>query len=78
MRTHATYNLVGLLVTRQYTKKTLYWVRNLPPLVADIDHPNPKEYVRSSRGKYRSRTFPELAQAIARQWSSYILDDIAK
>ena len=62
----------------KYTKKTLYWVKNLPPLVADIDHPNPKEYVRSSRGKYRSRTFPELARAIARQWSQYIINDINK
>ena len=59
----------------KYTKKTLYWVRNLPPLIADIEYPNPKEFVRSSRGKYRSRTFPELAQAIARQWSEYIIKD---
>lgn len=57
----------------KYTKKTLYWLRNLPPLVAEIDHPRPKEYVRSSRGKYRSRTFPEMARGIARQWSTYIL-----
>jgi hypothetical protein len=57
----------------KYTKKTLYWLRNLPPLVAEIDHPCPKEYVHSSRGKYRSRTFPEMARGIARQWSSYIL-----
>lgn len=62
----------------KYTKKTLYWVRNLPPLVAEHDYPNPKEFVRSSSGKYRSRTFPELAEAIARQWSAYILDDFAK
>lgn len=57
----------------KYTKKTLYWLKNLPPLVAEIDHPCPKEYVHSSRGKYRSRTFPEMARGIARQWSSYIL-----
>ena len=57
----------------KYTKKTLYWLRNLPPLVAEIDHPCPKEYVHSSRGKYRSRTFPEMARGIARQWSTYIL-----
>ena len=60
----------------KYTKKTLYWVKNLPPIMAEIDYPNPKCYVTSSRGKYRSRTFPQLAQAIARQWSSYILDDL--
>lgn len=61
----------------KYTKKTLYWLRNLPPLVAEIDHPSPKEYVHSSRGKYRSRTFPEMARGIARQWSTYILAEIA-
>lgn len=60
----------------KYTKKTLYWLRNLPPLVAEIDHPCPKEYVHSSRGKYRSRTFPEMARGIARQWSTYILAEI--
>lgn len=62
----------------KYTKKTLYWVRNLPPLVADIDYPNPKEFVHSSRGKYRSRTFPEVAAAIARQWSHYIIEELKK
>lgn len=60
----------------KYTKKTLYWLRNLPPLFAECDYPKPKEYVRASRGKYRSRTFPQLAQAIARQWSSYILNEL--
>lgn len=61
----------------KYTKKTLYWLKNLPPLVAEIDHPYPKEYVHSSRGKYRSRTFPEMARGIARQWSAYILAEMA-
>lgn len=60
----------------KYTKKTLYWLRNLPPIVPTIEHPNPKQFVRASRGKYRSRTFPEVAQAIASQWSQYILDDL--
>ena len=61
----------------KYTKKTLYWLKNLPPLVAEIDHPYPKKYVHSSRGKYRSRTFPEMARGIARQWSAYILAETA-
>lgn len=60
----------------KYTKKTLYWLKNLPPLMAEHTHPHPKELVRSSRGKYRSRTYPGLAQAIARQWSAAIIDDI--
>lgn len=57
----------------KYTKKTCYWTKNLPPIMPKIIHPNPKCYVNASRGKYRSRTFPELAQAIAEQWSEYII-----
>ena len=60
----------------KYTKKTLYWTKNLPPLMAGLTHPNPKEFVRSSRGKYRSRTFPELAKAIADQWGNYVLQHV--
>ena len=60
----------------KYTKKTLYWVKNLPQLMPTIYYPNPKCYVSSSRGKYRSRTFPELAHAIACQWSESIINDI--
>lgn len=58
----------------KYTKKTLYWLRNLPPIMPELEYPNPKQYVRSARGKYRSRTFPQVAQALARQWSEFILD----
>lgn len=60
----------------KYTKKTCYWVKNLPPIMAAASYPNPKSYVKSSRGKYRSRTFPQLAQAIAEQWSAYILNEL--
>lgn len=60
----------------KYTKKTLYWTKNLPPIMPTIEFPNPKQFVRSSRGHYRSRTFPEVAQAIASQWSQYILDEL--
>lgn len=56
----------------KYTKKTLYWLRNLPPVMATIDYPGARTFVLSSRGKYRSRTFPQLAAAIARQWSEYV------
>lgn len=60
----------------KYTKKTLYWVHNLPPLVATLDYPDAKEFVRASRGKYRSRTFPQLARAIAEQWSDFIIREM--
>lgn len=59
----------------KYTKKTLYWLRNLPPLMAECVYSNPKSFVRSSRGKYRSRTFTQMALAIARQWTEYIYND---
>lgn len=62
----------------KYTKKTLYWLRNLPPLLPTLIYPNPKEFVRASRGKYRSRTFPQVAHAMAEQWGKYILDEINK
>lgn len=60
----------------KYTKKTLYWLRNLPPIFPELEYPNPKSFVRSSRGKYRSRTFPGVANALAKQWSDYILDEL--
>lgn len=60
----------------KYTKKTLFWLRNLPPIMPQLIYPNPREFVRASRGKYRSRTFPEVAQALATQWTDYILDEM--
>lgn len=59
----------------KYTKKTLYWLKNLPPIMAELEFPNPKEFVNASRGKYRSRTFPEVARAIAQQWGSYVMNE---
>lgn len=61
-----------------YSKKTLYWLKNLPPLLPAASNPRFKQFVRASRGKYRSRTFPGVAQAIAQQWSAYILDEISR
>lgn len=60
----------------KYTKKTLYWLRGLPPLMAEFVYSNATEFVKASRGKYRSRTFPQMAQAIAKQWSEAIIEDI--
>lgn len=60
----------------KYTKKTLYWLKNLPPIMPELEYPNPKCFVTCSRGKYRSRTFPEVARAIAHQWSAYILAEL--
>lgn len=59
----------------KYTKKTLYWLRNLPPIFATVVYPGARCYVTASRGKYRSRTFTQLADAVARQWYDYICSD---
>lgn len=61
----------------KYTKKTLYWLKNLPPIMAEYIHNNPRCYVTSSRGKYRSRTFPSMAKEVCRQWIEFILNDTA-
>lgn len=59
-----------------YSKKTLYWLKNLPPLMPGVSSAQYKEFVRSSRGKYRSRSFPGIAKAMADQWGQYVLDHI--
>lgn len=46
--------------------------------MAEQINANTKSLVEHSRGKYRSRTYQGLANAIASQWSNYILDDIRK
>lgn len=62
----------------KYSKKTLWWLKNLPPIMPTIINPSYKEFVRSSSGKYRSRTFTQVARACAQQWSTYILDELRK
>lgn len=59
----------------KYTKKTLYWTKNLPPIMSQLIFPNAQSFVHASRGKYRSRTFPQVAKALALQWSNYIQYD---
>lgn len=58
----------------KYTKKTYYWLKNLPPLFPEYINTNTKCLVNCSRGKYRSRTYQGLADALARQWTEYILN----
>lgn len=62
----------------KYTKKTLLWLKNLPPLWPTLTNPYAKEFVRASRGKYRSRTFSGVARAMALQWSEYIINELNK
>lgn len=59
----------------KYSKKTLYWLKNLPPLMPQIYYPCPRSLVYIKNGKYRSRTLKGLAAAVAKQWSEFILDE---
>lgn len=60
----------------KYTKKTLFWLKNLPPIMPQLINPDAKCYVSASRGKYRSRTFPQVAKAIAEQWSEICVREL--
>lgn len=62
----------------KYSKATYYWLKSLPPLFPGCFNPNPKSYCNASRGIYRSRTFKEIAEAIASQWGDFILDELQK
>lgn len=60
----------------KYTKKTLYWTKNLPPLMPTVTYPKPKCYVNASKGKYRARTFKGVAEAMAQQWLDVVRADL--
>ena len=64
-----------------YSKKTNFWLKNLPPLMATQIISNYRTYINSGgvipdgykepRGKERSRTFMGIAEAMADQWGNY-------
>ncbi len=59
-----------------FNKRTCFWLKNLPPLMATLVMPDPDRswYYRMGkrdRGLKRSRTFPGIAGAMAHQWGCY-------
>ena len=57
------------------TKRTCFWVRNLPPLMSSILSPERSAVVHREspspdRWKNRSRTYTGIAEAMADQWGS--------
>lgn len=58
-----------------YSKKTLYWLRNLPPLLPEYDMQGYRQFMKMRRGKYRSRAFEGIARAMADQWGDVLLID---
>lgn len=60
-----------------WSKRTCLWLRNLPPLIPTLLATSHREFVRTRRGsRARSMFFPRVAQAMAEQWTAYILKDI--
>lgn len=62
------------------TKKTGLWLKNLPPLIPTdiVEGREPKVHFMSpgpDRWKERSRTYQGIADAMASQWSKYIIDN---
>lgn len=57
-----------------FSKKTLLWLVNLPPLIPSLICPSYSPYTRAVHGSLlRSKTFPGIARAMAAQWSDYII-----
>lgn len=54
----------------QWTKRTLLWLRNLPPLMYGCEHPSPRSYVYHCyhHPRRRSKSFTAVAAAMAEQW----------
>lgn len=76
-----------------YSKKTLLWLQNLPPLKPTNILTNYYPYLPSNTGgakrgqkatyrninqKEASKTFPGIAKAMAEQWSEYIINEKTK
>lgn len=56
-----------------YSKKTLLWLKNLPPLFPTVICPEYVSYTKKKRlAKTRSKTFQGIAKAMAEQWSEFI------
>jgi hypothetical protein len=72
-----------------YTKRTCLWLRGLPPLMATCIEAQPTPFIQANyvtrvsrqrrpmgvarRPKDRSRTLPEIAEAMANQWGAALL-----
>ena len=63
-----------------YCKRTLLWLKNLPPLIPTCHVVNFRPWVQAHCGgmpantpKMRSKTFPGIARAIAQQWSAFVI-----
>ena len=57
----------------RWSKRTHWWVRNLPPLIPMMaENPRRSSAASNRRGQKRSESFPEVAEAMAAQWGGII------
>lgn len=56
-----------------FSKKTLFWLKGLPPLMPEFDMQGYRQFMKTRRGKYRSRSFHGIAHAMAVQWGNVLL-----
>lgn len=60
-----------------WSKRTLLWLRNLPPLFRTLENPCYRSWHHCTRGgKKRSKSFPGIAKAMADQWLPFILQTL--
>lgn len=63
------------------TKATCLWLKNLPPLMATLVHPDPfvnwTKYKGSHNGHARSKTWQGIADAMAAQWGTVLEQEAA-
>lgn len=58
-----------------WSKRTYYWLKNLPPLIPTCYCVNVKSFTNSRRGgKARSKSFQGIAQAMVKQWADIIIN----
>lgn len=57
----------------KWTKRTYYWLRNLPPLLPTLFVSETKAFLDGRKGsKNRSKSFPGIAMAMTEQWADYV------
>lgn len=59
-----------------WSKRTCLWLKNLPPLIPTLWCSEYKSFVYTRRGgKRRSKSFAGIAEAMAVQWSAFVMEE---
>lgn len=59
-----------------WSKRTCLWLKNLPPLIPTLWSCEHRSFVHTRRGgKRRSKSFAGIAEAMAVQWSAFVMEE---